>query len=226
MERLLLNGMDWLRALQRSMAWVLVVVFAGTVGLQGCGGDESDYPALEEEQEKEEEEPIGALPGNPHGQLVVDIYKWLSSAYSYLTDRRTCSALIENYTQDTFKRIGQSKKSEDSWTNKPAETMPPWDRVWFHDGGLSYWTTKGGWLRGCWNNATYESPRGTVKVATSDPWSGSNSYSCEVKGVGGKPAPFRCIRNGSYFGRWGGNHLLATYCIVDDATGDNACNDR
>ncbi|HEY0841056.1 MAG TPA: hypothetical protein VGD74_12785 [Vulgatibacter sp.] len=144
----------------------------------------------------------------------------------YLSDRRTCSALIENYTQDTFERVSQSKKSEDSWTNKPTASMPPWDRVWFHDGGLAYWTTKGGFWRGCWNNATYRSPRGTVKVATSDPWSGSNKYSCEVTGIDGQPAPFRCIRNGSHLGRWGGNHLLATYCIVDDISGDNACNDR
>jgi len=198
---------------------MLTMALFGAGLLTACGGDEEDRSPIEETEE-------GPLLGNAHGKLAVDIYNWLYSAYSYLSDRRTCSALLENYTQDTFEKIGSGKKSEDSWTNKPIEKIPPWDRVWFHSGGLSYWTTKGGWLRGCWNNVTFRGPRGTVKVSVSDPWSGSNSYSCEVKGVDGQPAPFRCIKNGSHLGRWGGNHLLATYCLVDSQLTENACNDK
>lgn len=203
------------------MPFVLVVALVGSVGLLACGGDEGDQD--QEEVEEDGDKRLGALPGNPKGQLVADIYGWLSSAYSYLTDRRTCSALIENFTQDTFTWVGDEAKSEDSWVNNPTRTIPPWDRVWYHDGGLAFWTTKGGWMRGCWNIVNYKSPRGTVRVGLSDPWTGSNNYECVVTGVDGKPAPWRCVRNWIHQSVLSGNHLLATYCLVEDGAGDQAC---
>ncbi len=199
------------------MPLMLVLALAGAFGLPGCGGEE-DRTEVEDDSRKKEP---GAQPGNPEGQLVVDIYNWLSSAYNYLTDRRTCSGLIENYTGDTFVWVGDEAKSEDTWVNNPTRTLSAWPG--YFEGGLAYWTTKGGWMRGCWNIVNYKGPRGTVRVGLSDPWSGSNNYECEVKGIDGKPAPFRCVRNWSHQSILNGNHLLATYCLVDGFAGEEAC---
>lgn len=199
------------------MPLVLVVALFGSVGLLACGGGEDDQVEVKEEDDKK----LGGPPGSPEGQLVVDIYKWLSTAYNYLTDRRTCSGLIENYTNDNFVWVGDEAKSEDTWINNPTRKIPAWPG--YFEGGLAYWTTKGGWLRGCWNIVNYKGPRGTVRVGLSDPWSGSNNYECEVKGIDGKPAPFRCIRNWTYQSILNGNHLLATYCLVDSFAGEEAC---
>lgn len=231
------NGRGWG---QRLASIVLVVVLAGAMGLLGAGqggGRESAAPsapttpaALHTDDAAMPAGPSGAAFGfgatpTPEANLVADIYRWLVSAYDFLTNRHTCSGLVENLTHDTFTWVTDDAKSEDSWTNNPARVVPPFDDVWFHAGGLTYWTTTSGWMRGCWNSVRYQGPRGAVTVGLSDPWSGANDYFCRVEGVGGKPAPFWCIPNGTYLGRWSGDHLVATYCLVENEVTVNHCND-
>ncbi|MGB3411748.1 MAG: hypothetical protein WBA45_11165 [Microthrixaceae bacterium] len=146
-------------------------------------------------------------PGNAKGKLIADIYTLVATFVGYITDRHTCSAVLENVTDDTLKWVTDDSKGTDTWRQNPTR-----DFEW-----AAYWTTSAGFMRGCWNWVLYKGPRGTVAVGTSNPWSGSNNSTCETTGV------YKCVYQMTGKGSSRGNTYIVTYCVYEDREGEMYC---
>ncbi|MGB6058865.1 MAG: hypothetical protein WBF71_11410 [Microthrixaceae bacterium] len=141
------------------------------------------------------------------GKLIADIYNIVATFVGYITDRHTCSAVVENVTDDTLNWVTDDSKGTDTWRQNPTRAFE-----W-----AAYWTTSAGFMRGCWNWVLYKGPRGTVAVGTSDPWSGSNNSTCETTGV------YKCVYQMTGQGSSRGDNLIATYCVYEDREGEMYC---
>jgi hypothetical protein len=108
--------------------------------------------------------------------------------------RHTCTVSIMNMTAIPMSETSASTWDTDSWSNN---IVP--DSTWTL--GVSDWPTveyasEGGSFRGCGNSTSWSgtAPDGSdtldVTISVSDPWSGSNQYSCDVVSTSG--AGFRC----------------------------------
>lgn len=157
------------------------------------------------------------LGGSAEGQLAVDVYKAVAYLVNSISDRRTCSAIVENATYGELRWVGDDSKGTDSWRQNPARLVRSFTTR--DDDRFTYWTTSGGFMRGCWNWVQYRGPNGTVTVGLSDPWTGSNDYFCQTTGT------YRCIPLQEPLTSWSGNHLIATYCVFEERSGENWCND-
>ena len=82
---------------------------------------------------------------------------------------------------------GANKYSHDDWQMVPAwddgANGPPPGNLASADSGRVVWGSESGFARGCWNNANYADENGSVEFSVSDPYSGSNTYTCTGTGA-------------------------------------------
>ncbi|MBJ7520778.1 MAG: hypothetical protein JHC84_13865 [Solirubrobacteraceae bacterium] len=162
----------------------------------------------------------------------VQIPRRFSAAAVFIDDAgsaRSCTVHLSggrSFDQNApnLQLTGQDKSSHNSWTPAPPQQLSGWSATSgpFNDdpGGFFAvtWGTFQGILtfRGCTNTAIYGDQYGSVTVNSSDPWSGSNSYSCTTTGsyVCFGPSP-------GFNSHLGGDSLEVYYAVC--ATNDQAC---
>ncbi|MDO8209749.1 hypothetical protein [Conexibacter sp. CPCC 206217] len=87
----------------------------------------------------------------------------------------TCTVNVTNAAQSGIHISSTSKWGTDHW-----DGGDPNGKQWL-PGKTQGWKTGGGFSRGCSNSATITTWDGaTINVSTTDPYSGSNSYTCDV----------------------------------------------
>jgi hypothetical protein len=121
-----------------------------------------------------------------------------------------------------LKLTGWDKSSHNSWTPFPPQQLSGYTATFDPNSDNPPGFYAVGWgsfqgiltFRGCTNTAIYGDQYGSVAVKVSDPWSGSNSYSCTT---GGNYVCFGPL-GGS---RLGGDYLKVNYAVC--ATNDQEC---
>jgi len=157
--------------------------------------------------------PAGCVGVECAARNIAELIEW---TYNFFTSRHTCTGAVANFSGEKLVWKGDEKKSQDSWQANPARELHPQSGLPDVD-TFRGWTTVSAWLRGCWNNVTYENSYGTVRVETADPYSGSNTWYCRVTGELGCLGPDFTIhgRPGwpGFLSELGGNHLAVAVCV-------------
>ena len=113
---------------------------------------------------------------------------FIDSVFGQTCDVRVDGGMSADGSQLPLKLLSASKYSHDDWgiltpgTSSPiASDGPPAQLSAYYDEYVR-WGSMGGFMRGCWNNATYGDQYGQVTISIADPYSGSNQYSCVATG--------------------------------------------